>query len=49
MTTPIEHKDFDGIRITPNIYTTRKEIDVFCSAVERLVGATRVSPFNGKT
>ena len=28
-TTPIVHKEFKGIRITPNVYTTLKELDRF--------------------
>jgi selenocysteine lyase/cysteine desulfurase len=32
--TPITHHDFNGIRITPNVYTTLEEIETFCSAVE---------------
>jgi selenocysteine lyase/cysteine desulfurase len=32
--TPFGHHDFNGIRITPNVYTTLGEIDTFCSAVE---------------
>jgi selenocysteine lyase/cysteine desulfurase len=32
--TPITHHDFNGIRITPNVYTTLEEIDTFSSAVE---------------
>jgi isopenicillin-N epimerase len=27
--TPIKHDEFDGIRITPNVYTTIDEIDIF--------------------
>jgi len=27
--TPIEHKEFTGLRITPNVYTTIDEIDTF--------------------
>ena len=27
--TPIEHKEFTGLRITPNVYTTLDEIDIF--------------------
>ena len=38
MTTPIEHKDFQGLRITPNIYTTLDEIDTFCSVMEKIAG-----------
>jgi selenocysteine lyase/cysteine desulfurase len=37
MATPIVHKDFQGLRITPNVYTTRKEIERFCEAMERIV------------
>lgn len=33
----IVHKDFEGLRVTPNIYTTVREIDLFASAMERLV------------
>ncbi len=33
----IVHKDFEGLRVTPNIYTTVREIDVFASAMERLI------------
>jgi len=35
----IVHKDFEGLRVTPNIYTTPREIDLFASAMERLIGA----------
>ena len=37
-TTPIVHDEFKGLRITPNVYTTLKELDRFCevmSAVAR--------------
>jgi hypothetical protein len=27
--TPIDHKEFTGLRITPNVYTTIDEIDIF--------------------
>ena len=36
-TSPILRKDYQGIRVTPNVYTTLKEIDAFCGAVEKLV------------
>ncbi|MBV6432701.1 MAG: Isopenicillin N epimerase [Bryobacteraceae bacterium] len=36
LTTPIIRQDYKGIRVTPNVYTTLKEIDVFCTAVEKL-------------
>jgi selenocysteine lyase/cysteine desulfurase len=31
--TPIPHAEFSGIRITPNVYTTTDEIDIFAEAV----------------
>jgi len=31
--TPILHPEFNGIRITPNVYTTTDEIDTFADAV----------------
>jgi selenocysteine lyase/cysteine desulfurase len=33
-TTPIIHDEFRGLRITPNVYTTLKELDRFCDAME---------------
>lgn len=35
--TPIIHPEFNGIRITPNVYTTLDEIDTFCDAMLRAV------------
>jgi selenocysteine lyase/cysteine desulfurase len=35
----IVHKDFEGLRVTPNIYTTPREIDVFAGAMEKLIKA----------
>jgi isopenicillin-N epimerase len=32
--TPIKHEEFDGIRVTPNLYTTLVEIDTFSQAIE---------------
>jgi isopenicillin-N epimerase len=37
MTTPIIHPEFNGLRITPNVYTTPDEIDVFCARMERIL------------
>ena len=37
LTVAIVHKQFQGLRITPNIYTTVREIDRFCDAVEKLL------------
>jgi selenocysteine lyase/cysteine desulfurase len=33
-TTPIVHEEFQGIRITPNVYTTLGELDRFCETME---------------
>jgi selenocysteine lyase/cysteine desulfurase len=33
-TTPIVHEEFQGIRITPNVYTTLSELDRFCEQME---------------
>jgi isopenicillin-N epimerase len=37
MTTPIVHPEFNGLRITPNVYTTLPEIDLFCDKVEEVL------------
>ncbi len=31
---PIEHEEYQGIRVTPNIYTMRDELDYFCEVFE---------------
>ena len=36
MTTPIVHPEFDGLRVTPNVYTTLSEIDVFAEKLEEV-------------
>ncbi|HEV2862672.1 MAG TPA: aminotransferase class V-fold PLP-dependent enzyme [Pyrinomonadaceae bacterium] len=36
--TPIAHEEFDGVRVTPNLYTTLRELDRFC---EVLAGVAR--------
>src|SRR5205085_1089404 len=33
-TVPIVHEEFQGIRITPNVYTTLSELDRFCNEME---------------
>jgi selenocysteine lyase/cysteine desulfurase len=35
-TTPIVHDEFQGIRITPNIYTTPGELNRFCNVIEAI-------------
>jgi selenocysteine lyase/cysteine desulfurase len=34
--TPITHAEYQGIRVTPNVYTTLDEIDRFCDAFETI-------------
>jgi selenocysteine lyase/cysteine desulfurase len=34
--TPIVHAEYEGIRVTPNVYTTLEEIDTFAEAMESL-------------
>ena len=34
--TPINHAEYTGIRVTPNVYTTLEEIDTFGDAMERV-------------
>jgi isopenicillin-N epimerase len=31
---PIEHEEYQGIRVTPNLYTTKDELDYFCEVFE---------------
>jgi isopenicillin-N epimerase len=35
--TPIAHEEFQGIRVTPNVYTTLGEIDAFSVAMEKVI------------
>ncbi len=35
--TPIGHPDCTGIRVTPNVYTTLREIDLFAEAMEHVI------------
>ena len=35
-TTPIVHEEFQGLRITPNVYTTLGELDRFCDVMESI-------------
>ncbi len=35
--TPIKHDEFEGIRVTPNVYTTLEEIDRFSDAMETVI------------
>jgi len=33
----IHHKDFEGIRVSPSVYTTLEELDRFSEAVEPVI------------
>lgn len=37
LTTNIRHDEFEGIRVTPSVYTTLPELDRFCEIVERVI------------
>jgi selenocysteine lyase/cysteine desulfurase len=37
LTTPIAHAEFQGLRVSPSVYTTLDELDRFCTAVESAV------------
>ncbi len=37
VTARVQHEEYDGLRITPHIYTTLRDIDYFADAVEREV------------
>jgi isopenicillin-N epimerase len=39
--TPITGPGFDGLRVSPNVYTSLDEIDRFCEAVETIVTNNR--------
>jgi selenocysteine lyase/cysteine desulfurase len=34
---PIKHAEYQGLRVTPNIYTTLEEVDTFAGAIEKLL------------
>jgi selenocysteine lyase/cysteine desulfurase len=34
--TPIAHAEYEGVRVTPNVYTTLDEVDTFADAMETL-------------
>jgi isopenicillin-N epimerase len=38
--TPINHAEYTGIRVTPNVYTTLEEIDTFGDAMEKIAAGT---------
>lgn len=34
---PIKHPEFEGIRVSPSVYSTIEELDRFCDAVEQVI------------
>jgi selenocysteine lyase/cysteine desulfurase len=34
---PIKHAEFEGLRVTPCVYTTSDEVDRFAEAVEQVI------------
>lgn len=38
-TTPIVHEEFNGVRVTPHVYTTLDELDYFVEVVEKIASA----------
>ena len=34
--TPIVHAEYEGVRVTPNVYTTLEEVDTFASAMKTI-------------
>lgn len=35
--TPIKHAEFEGLRVTPNVYTTLEEVDLFATTMEKIL------------
>ena len=37
--TPINHEEYEGLRVTPNVYTTLEEVDTFAAAMEEIAAS----------
>jgi isopenicillin-N epimerase len=35
VTSPTKHAQFEGVRVTPNVYTTLDEVDLFVDAMKK--------------
>ena len=35
--TPIKHDEFEGLRITPNLFTTLEELDSLTAAIDKVI------------
>jgi selenocysteine lyase/cysteine desulfurase len=46
ITAPIKHAEYQGLRVTPNVYSTLEELDTFSTAIEDLLknGGAATSP-----
>ena len=40
--TPIVHAEYEGVRITPNVYTTLEEVDTLATAMEQLASSAKI-------
>ena len=45
--TPIKHAEFEGMRVTPNVYTTLEEVDTFATTMERILEKGLPTPDGG--
>ena len=41
--TPIVHAEYEGVRVTPNVYTTLEEVDTFAAAMEEMAGGEQAA------
>jgi isopenicillin-N epimerase len=44
ITAPIKHAEYQGLRVTPNVYTTLEELDTFSTAIEDLLKNGMATP-----
>ena len=45
--TPIKHPEFEGLRVTPNVFTTLEELDRFVDAMEHIIAHGLPAKENG--
>ena len=46
--TPIVHDEYEGIRVTPNVYTTLEEVDTFAAAMEDIAAGGAAASGEGE-
>ncbi|MCL4811965.1 MAG: aminotransferase class V-fold PLP-dependent enzyme [Vicinamibacteraceae bacterium] len=39
LATPIKHEEYQGVRVTPHVYTTLQDLDIFVGAMKEAIGA----------